>query len=49
MARRERRDRDGRTGRFDTIIGLLELLVELLAYAPRLIFGLFRLIFRIFD
>gem|GEM_PF-6105283 len=48
MARRDRRRRNGE-GKFDGLLDLLEIVIELLAYAPRMIFGMFRLILRLFD
>ncbi|WP_179218715.1 hypothetical protein [Saccharibacillus sp. O23] len=48
MAWRRRRRRE-REGRFDGLLDVLEIVVELLSYGPRLIFGMFRLIFKLFD
>lgn len=49
MAWQSRRQRRERKGRFDGIWDVLEILFELLVWAPRLIFGFFRIILKIFD
>ncbi|WP_172194172.1 MULTISPECIES: hypothetical protein [Saccharibacillus] len=49
MARWRRRSRGRRERDSGGIWDILEVLIEVLVYVPRLIFGLLRLIFKLFD
>lgn len=49
MAGRARHRRREREGKFSGFIDVLDILVEVLTFAPRLIFGFFRMILKLLD